>query len=143
MQRRIHHHLAAASLAVAAVWAQAPGAAAESKPKIQGIYSNLDPGETAGVLTGMEVFIVPYIDGESIRYSALVQFADTIPERPQLVELEANGRQVSFTAVHPLEGAVRFEGEAEEDALIGELETLGEVKLPKGESLWQMVRDSQ
>lgn len=115
----------------------------EARPKIQGIYSSLDPGETAGILTGMEVFIVPYIEDEAIRHVALVQFAETIPERPQLVALTVDGRAVSFTALHPEHGEVRFEGRVEPDALRGEFNALGEVELPKGESLWQWSRGDE
>ena len=116
---------------------------AQARPKIQGIYSNLDPGETAGVLTGMEVFIIPYIEDEAIRHMALVQFTDTIPERPQLVDLTVDGRTVSFVAQHPEQGEVRFEGEVAPDSLSGRFDKLGEVDLPKGESLWQWTRGEE
>ncbi|MBK1645655.1 hypothetical protein CKO25_13560 [Thiocapsa imhoffii] len=116
-------------------WTVSLVAAAEFKP--QGFYSNMEPSVEQGHLYGLEIFILPYVEEESIRYTALVQFADVVPARAQLVELGIDADTVSFSATHPSEGEVHFTGHIGPDGLSGTLGPLGDVTLPRGDSIWQ------
>jgi hypothetical protein len=105
--------------------------------KLQGIYSNMEPSVEQGELIGIEVFVVPHIENDEVAYVALVQFSDGLPTRPQLVDLAIQDDGVSFSAVHPIEGEIRFTGSIDTDGLTGRFDALGEVSLPRGESIWQ------
>ncbi|CRI68007.1 conserved exported hypothetical protein [Thiocapsa sp. KS1] len=113
------------------------GPVVAAEPKIQGIYSNMEPSVEQGELIGTEIFILPHVENGELGYMALVQFADGLPARPQLVDLDVQGGSLSFTAVHPEEGEIRFTGSIDAEGLTGQLGTLGEVALPRGESIWQ------
>ncbi|EGV18645.1 hypothetical protein [Thiocapsa marina] len=110
---------------------------AADAPKLQGIYSNMEPSVEQGELIGMEVFILPHVRDDEVAYVALVQFSDGLPTRPQLVDLAIRDDGMSFTAVHPTEGEIGFEGTIDADGLTGRFDALGEVSLPRGESIWQ------
>jgi hypothetical protein len=111
--------------------------ASADAPKLQGIYSNMEPSVEQGQLIGMEVFILPHVLDEEVAYVALVQFSDGLPTRPQLVDLAIHDDGISFTAVHPVEGEIGFRGSIDTDGLTGRFDALGEVALPRGESIWQ------
>lgn len=124
----------------AAVTAAVPAAVAAAGPKVQGLYSNMEPSVGQGELIGIEVFLVPYLEGGGdgeVAYSALVQFADGLPARPQLVEVDIQGQSVNLSANHPVFGEIRFTGRIDEEGLSGRFDQLGEVTLPRGESIWQ------
>jgi hypothetical protein len=108
-----------------------------SESKIQGFYSNMEPSVDQGSLVGTEVFILPHIEDDAVAYTALVQFADGLPARPQLVDLDVRDRTISFSAVHPEEGEIRFSGSIDDNGLRGRFDVLGEIMLPRGESIWQ------
>jgi hypothetical protein len=134
MQRRYHRLLPI--LPVIALGAfVAPLPASESK--IQGFYSNMEPSVDQGSLVGTEVFILPHIEDGEVAYTALVQFADGLPARPQLVDLDVRDRTISFSAVHPEKGEIRFSGSIDGDGLTGRFDVLGDIMLPRGESIWQ------
>ncbi|RKT46856.1 hypothetical protein [Thiocapsa rosea] len=111
--------------------------AAADPPKLQGIYSNMEPSVEQGELIGIEVFILPHIRDDEVAYVALVQFSDGLPTRPQLVDLAIQDDGISFSAVHPIEGEIRFKGSIDMEGLSGRFDALGEVSLPRGESIWQ------
>jgi hypothetical protein len=105
--------------------------------KLQGVYSNMEPSVEQGQLIGIEVFILPHVEEDKIAYSALVQFANGVPTRPQLVDLDVEGQGIGFSVTHPDAGEIRFEGRVDADGLAGRFDTLGEIALPRGESIWQ------
>jgi hypothetical protein len=111
--------------------------AAADAPKLQGIYSNMEPSVEQGELIGIEVFILPHVQDDEVTYVALVQFADGLPTRPQLVDLAIQDEVISFSAVHPAEGEIGFKGSIDTEGLTGRFDGLGEVSLPRGESIWQ------
>jgi hypothetical protein len=111
--------------------------AAADTPKLQGIYSNMEPSVEQGELIGIEVFILPHIRDDEVAYVALVQFSDGLPTRPQLVDLAIQDDGISFSAVHPIEGEIGFNGSIDTEGLTGRFDALGEVSLPRGESIWQ------
>jgi hypothetical protein len=74
---------------------------------------------------------------DEVAYVALVQFADGLPTRPQLVDLAIQDEASPFSAVHPAEGEIGFKGSIDTEGLTGRFDTLGEVSLPRGESIWQ------
>ncbi|WP_296809623.1 hypothetical protein [Thiocapsa sp.] len=113
--------------------------AAADTPKLQGIYSNMEPSVEQGELIGIEVFILPHVQDQDdgVAYVALVQFADGLPTRPQLVDLAIEDDGVAFSAVHPVEGEIGFKGSIDTEGLTGRFDALGEVSLPRGESIWQ------
>ncbi len=111
--------------------------AAADTPKLQGIYSNMEPSVEQGELIGIEVFILPHIRDDEVAYVALIQFSDGLPTRPQLVDLATQDDGISFSAVHPIEGEIGFKGSIDMEGLSGRFDTLGEVSLPRGESIWQ------
>ncbi|QVL49855.1 MAG: hypothetical protein KFB96_05050 [Thiocapsa sp.] len=111
--------------------------AAADTPKLQGIYSNMEPSVEQGELIGIEVFILPHIRDDEVAYVALIQFSDGLPTRPQLVDLATRDDGISFSAVHPIEGEIGFKGSIDMEGLSGRFDTLGEVSLPRGESIWQ------
>jgi hypothetical protein len=53
------------------------------------------------------------------------------------VELDVEGQGVGFSVTHPDAGEIRFEGSVDADGLAGRFDTLGEITLPRGESIWQ------
>jgi hypothetical protein len=108
-----------------------------AEPKIQGIYSNMEPSVEQGELVGTEIFILPHVENGEVAYMALVQFADGLPTRPQLVDLDVRDGILSFTALHPEEGEIRFTGTIDAEGLTGQFGSSGEVALPRGESIWQ------
>jgi hypothetical protein len=120
-----------------ALFGSAIACASADAPKLQGIYSNMEPSVEQGQLIGMEVFILPHVLDEEVAYVALVQFSDGLPTRPQLVEVAVQDDGISFTAVHPIEGEIGFRGSIDTDGLTGRFDALGEVALPRGESIWQ------
>jgi hypothetical protein len=111
--------------------------AAAGATKLQGIYSNMEPSVEQGELIGIEVFILPHVPDDEVAYVALVQFADGLPTRPQLVDLSIQDDGISFSVVHPAEGEIGFTGSIDMEGLTGRFDTLGEVSLPRGESIWQ------
>ncbi|HSO81075.1 hypothetical protein [Thiocapsa sp.] len=111
--------------------------AAADAAKLQGIYSNMEPSVEQGELLGIEVFILPHVRDDEVAYVALVQFADGLPMRPQLVDVTIQEDGISFSAVHPVEGEIEFEGSIDMEGLTGRFDALGEVSLPRGESIWQ------
>jgi hypothetical protein len=125
----------------AALVATLSATAVTAGPKLQGIYSNMEPSVGQGELIGMEVFILPYVegsgDGEVAYTTALIQFADGLPARPQLVEADVQGQTIALSAIHPVFGELRFTGSIDGDGLSGHFDQLGEVTLPRGESISQ------
>jgi hypothetical protein len=121
----------------AALLGSAIACASADAPKLQGIYSNMEPSVEQGQLIGTEVFILPHVVDEEVAYVAVVQFSDGLPTRPQLVDVAVQDDGISFTAVHPIEGEIRFTGSIDTDGLTGRFDSLGEVSLPRGESIWQ------
>lgn len=113
------------------------GPVVAAEPKLQGIYSNMEPSVEQGELIGTEIFILPHVRDDKIAYVALVQFADGLPTRPQLVDLAIQNGSIAFSAVHPAEGEIGFKGNIDADGLTGRFDALGEVILPRGESIWQ------
>jgi hypothetical protein len=111
--------------------------AAAEAPKLQGVYSNMEPSVEQGELIGIEVFILPHVPDDEVSYVALVQFADGLPSRPQLVDLTTREDGIAFSVVHPAEGEIEFTGSIDKDGLNGRFDVLGEVSLPRGESIWQ------
>jgi hypothetical protein len=130
----LRYHVLTLSL-IGASCASASAIAADAK--LQGVYSNMEPSVEQGQLIGIEVFILPHVEEEKIAYSALVQFANGVPARPQLVDLDVEGQSVGFSVTHPDAGEIRFEGSIDADGLGGRFDTLGEIALPRGESIWQ------
>jgi hypothetical protein len=119
----------------------APASADDGKP--QGFYSNMEPAVEQGSLIGTEVFVLPYVDGDEVRYVALVQFADGVPLRPQLVDVRVEGRTLSFPVTHPELGEVRYSGTLDEDGLTGSFGADDPLPLPRGESIWQWGSDER
>jgi hypothetical protein len=111
--------------------------ASADAPKLQGVYSNMEPSVEQGELIGIEVFILPHVRDDEVAYVALIQFADGLPMRPQLVDLAIQDDGISFSAVHPVEGEIEFKGSIDMEGLTGRFDALGEVSLPRGESIWQ------
>ena len=130
-----HHCLTFALLGTVLGALVAPASASEYK--IQGFYSNMEPSVEQGSLIGAEVFILPHVEDGEVAYTALVQFADGVPARPQLVDLDVEDRNVSFSAVHPEEGEIVFTGTIDSNGLTGRLGAMGEITLPRAESIWQ------
>ncbi|UHD17220.1 hypothetical protein [Thiocapsa bogorovii] len=131
-----HPDLAFIRLSVALLASAVICAAAEAA-KLQGIYSNMEPSVEQGELIGIEVFVVPHVEDDEVAYVALVQFSDGLPTRPQLVDLAIQDDGISFSAVHPIEGEIGFTGSIDAEGLTGRFDALGEVSLPRGESIWQ------
>jgi hypothetical protein len=119
----------------------APVSADEGKP--HGFYSNMEPSVEQGSLIGTEVFVVPYVTGEEVNYVAMVQFADGVPARPQLVDVQVEGATLSFSVVHPELGEVRFSGAIDAEGLTGTFGDESELVLPRGESIWQWGSDER
>lgn len=106
--------------------------------QITGVYSDLRQIEETGDILGTEVFLLYSGDGGEGRYHALVQFAEGVPEPPQLVAAQVQGTRVEFTATFLGDLPMRFRGEVTRDALRGEFEgPAGQVALPRGKSFWQ------
>ncbi|MFB1487290.1 MULTISPECIES: hypothetical protein [unclassified Thiocapsa] len=131
-----HPYLTLMGMAIALLGSAGSCAAADA-PKLKGIYSNMEPSVEQGELVGIEVFILPHIQDDEVAYVALVQFSDGLPTRPQLVDLAIQGDGISFAAVHPIEGEIGFKGSIDTEGLTGRFDALGEVSLPRGESIWQ------
>ncbi|SDW43911.1 hypothetical protein [Thiocapsa roseopersicina] len=131
-----HSHLTLMGMTVALL-CSAVSCAAASAPKLQGIYSNMEPSVEQGELIGIEIFILPHVRDDAVAYVALIQFADGLPMRPQLVDLSIQDDGISFSAVHPVEGEIEFTGSIDTEGLTGRFDALGEVSLPRGESIWQ------
>lgn len=81
------------------------------KPRITGVFSNLEYIEEAGDLVGWEVFIV--LGGEG--HFAVVQIAEGWPAPPEVARITRDGSHVEFT----LQDGTKFKGDVSEKALSG------------------------
>lgn len=105
--------------------------------RLTGVYSDMARVEETGDIVGTEIFLLVSTDGMEVDFHALVQFAEGVPEPPQLVDVDVRGASIEFEATF-LGRPVRFRGRVTADSLEGELDGLsGEVSLPRGRSFWQ------
>lgn len=104
---------------------------------LTGVFTDLRRSAETGDVIGTEVFLLAAADGGRTIYYALVQFAEGVPEPPQLVEVEAYGDRIAFVA-YLFGRRLSFRGRVTADALEGQFEGLdAPVRLPRGRSFWQ------
>lgn len=104
---------------------------------VTGIYSDMGHVRETGDVIGTEIFILYAADGPEGRYWAVVQFAEGVPEPPQLVPVEVRGSSVELTASFAGYD-MRFRGRIGADALEGEFDgPIGRIRLPRRDSFWQ------
>lgn len=104
---------------------------------ITGVYSDMRRHATTGDVIGTEIFILAADDYGRSRYYALVQFAEGVPEAPQLVDVDVSGDRIEFDA-YLFGQRMNFRGRVTRDYLDGSFTgPAGEVRLPRGRSFWQ------
>lgn len=101
-----------------------------------GYYSNVDKVE--GELSGIEILLLNDGRGGQCDQSILLQRFEGWPQYPELIDCcQCSASEIQFTS--PTLG--RFVGKIENNSLQGEfVPSRYEVKLPKGQSIWQSDR---
>jgi len=94
--------------------------------EITGTYSNMVHHEQEDDYIGVRVEILRSNDGDAAGYYALVQFAEGVLMKPELVTARVKGSEVQFKAHHLGGMAVAFQGVASDDALRGKFSGLGD-----------------
>jgi len=94
--------------------------------EVVGTYSDMIHHEQEDDYIGVKVEILQSNDGDAAGYYALVQFAEGVLMKPELVAVTVKGSEVQFKA-HYLGGmSVAFQGVASDDALRGKFSGLGD-----------------
>ena len=115
----------------------------QDEPRIKGIYSHFEYHEGTGDLIGLGVIILSSTDGVSDKYYAVVQFAEGVPEEPQMVDLKVNKDEVEFST-RESDGKVEitFRGKVTKDALVGKIVQNGDkYRLKRVNKLWGIGLD--
>ncbi len=101
-----------------------------------GYYSNVD--KVKGELSGIEILLLNDGRGGQCDQSILLQRFEGWPQYPELIDCcQCSASEIQFTS--PTLGS--FVGKIENNTLQGEfVPSRYEVKLPKGQSIWQSDR---
>jgi hypothetical protein len=128
-----------ASVVAATALVVQPEAPPSQEVPFTGFFSDLQYDPSSGDLFGIEIFISYAWPREApdSRHFAYVQWADGVPEAPQLVDVDIDGDQLSFQLTGPDERLGRFVASVTPDSLIGKFERGAELRLPRRQSYWQ------
>ena len=106
-----------------------------------GTFSDVRCIEDEGDVLGLEVSILGGFDGyeSTYKYYAVVQFSEGVAGIPQLVPVNMEGNNISFTANYLGQFDVKFSGAITKEGLVGSFaKPLDQkVELPRHASFWQ------
>ncbi len=108
-----------------------------AKNVITGVYSDMRLIPEESDYLGTEVTLLESRKDGVLQYHALIQFAQGEPTPPQLVSVSVKGMNIEFIVNYMGMMNVKFVGYVTEDSLKGSFSQLGEVVLPRGNSIWQ------
>jgi hypothetical protein len=106
---------------------------------LTGIFSDLKCVQQEGDVLGLEIVLLGGFNETSYEYFALVQFAEGVAEKPQLVPIQVDGNNITFIGNFMGQSNVKFSGAVTTKGLVGKFgKPLDrDVKLLRRNSFWQ------